>query len=519
MKGTSKGLRLQPTNRTNMTVGFRRFAAVVLGIALIPGVSSAVIDTACGTNATSAVEGTIRNVKGDALPQVHVQLRQANKSDPVIAQTFTGAAGTYRLCVGHDTYDVRAFDDLGGIYAMANRQVTTFTELTTRTDFTLEYKLNLTITPQASSIPDPGNSSLVSWTIRSKAPCVLPNPCTDMQLQLEHLPAVTLHPAFIGPEAGGPTSGGWNVWRHQASLANPLPERAYFATVSGYALNNAGQTVRTTEIAHDPYFVDNRRPLFGPSSLPATDCGASHVAGPFSPSVTTNPSAQINIGVCDPYSNGGRSSLNPYSVNVEVFDGAMNPISGGGFALNQLSIMYLPGTPFAPGTYRFRYTVADNAGNVATSGFYTLQVTTSGGSVPTISGVQPANLGENPPGMGIVAGSNLTTPSSRPVVAMQIRDADGQGDLSAGSLRVRIYGPDGHTLVYDYDPASAPCDPNSTSCPANSGFFNQGTGRFDASGFSLVGKPPGLYVATASIADHGGNATTRTWRWILVIAT
>ncbi|MGH2829902.1 MAG: hypothetical protein ACRDJM_05415 [Actinomycetota bacterium] len=498
--------------RTRLAVG------LVAALAL-PAAAGATVDAACGTNVTSAVVGTIRNVKGDALSQIHVQLRQANKSDPVIAQTFTDAAGNYRLCVGHDTYDVRAFDDLGGVYATANRQATTFTEILTRTDFTLEYKLNLSITPQAVSIPNPGNSTLVSWIIRSKAPCALPNPCTDMQLTLEHVPGVTLHPAFLTTEAGGPSAGGWNVWRQQMSLANPLPERAYFATASGRALNNSGQTVRTTEFAHDPYLVDNRAPVFGPLSTPGTDCGGSQIAGPFSPSVTTNPSAQINVGVCDPYSNGGRSSLDPYSVDVDVFDVFMNPISGGGFALNQLSIMYLPGSPFAPGTYRFRYTIRDNAGNQSTSGLYTLQVTTSGGSVPAISGVQPGNLGENPPAMGIVAGSNLTTPSSRPVVAFQARDADGQLDLSAGSLRVRIYGPDGHTLVYDYDPSSAPCDPNAPSCPANSGFFNQGTGRFDASGFSLVGKPPGLYVATASITDHGGNATTRTWRWVLLAAT
>lgn len=507
---------------------FGRFAALVTTLLILPLLSThavvAKVDPgACSIEtATSVVTGTVRNVKGDPVQNVLVEVRQPNKDGAVNAdrRTRTNGAGIYILCVPHDTYDVRASDDLGGLYATANKQVSTFLDPSGSVDFALQYKLNLKTTPQSVSIPSPGNSVPTTWTVRSKAPCVsYPSNCTDIQLTLQHLGSGVLHMIYAGTELGGPGAGGWNVWTLQFTLANPLSEAAYEAEAKGFGLNNAGFVTQLSELAVEFYFVDNRKPVFGPS-LETADPNTCN-AGGLSPSTTTNPWALITVGVCDPKSNGGSSSLDPYTVQVEVWDPSNMPVTGGGVTLNQLTVQYLPAAAMSLGTYTFRYTMKDGAGNQRVSSFYTVIVTNSGGSVPTISGVQPANLGEGcPPSTGlcgIVVGSANTTPLSRPVVAFQARDADGQLDLSYGSLKVRIYGPDGKTLLYDYDASLPPCF-TTASCPANSGFFNQGTGRFDASGFSLVAKPPGLYVATASITDRGGNATTRTWRWILVAA-
>lgn len=478
----------------------RRFAVFALVLVALPSMAWGRIDAQCGANATSAVGGIVTNVAGVPVEGATIQLRQANR-ESIVAQTSTDDNGLYRLCAGHDTYDIRAETGPGGLYATANKTVTTFTNPTAGVNFSLEYKLNQTISPQAVSIPVAGSNKPVTWTIRSMAPS-----STQMRITLSHLGS---SPIVMSP---APPSGGWNVWTHTVTLAHPLNEGIYWATVAGYDT----PTRRVTELGQDPYLVDNQAPWFGPSNTGSTNCGGSQLAGPFTPFATTNPWALITVGVCDPESNFGRSSLDPYSVTAQVLDPSNNPVTTGSVILNQLSIQYLPSGPMALGTYQFRYTVKDHAGNQAISPWYSLQVQQAGGSVPTLSGFVPGNLGEGG-NFGIVVGSGFTTPTSRAVVAFLAKDADGQGDLSYGSLRVRIYGPDGNTLLYDYDSLLPPvCSPTGAP-PGNTGCFNQGTGRFEATGFSLFGRAPGLYSATASISDHSGNSVTRTWRWLQVL--
>ncbi|HVL89857.1 MAG TPA: hypothetical protein VM841_06430 [Actinomycetota bacterium] len=482
-----------------MKRSLRRFTLFAVLVAAIPSFASAALDVACGANATSVVAGRATNVAGDPVQGALIQLRQANK-DTLHAQTTTAANGTYKICTTHDTYDVRADTGSGGLYATANQTITTFTNPAKTTDFVLEYKLNQTITPQAVSIPVAGSSTSVTWRVQSKAPAG-----TQMRLTLDHLGATVLMSAAA-------PAGGWNIWTYTAVLAHPLPEGFRWAKVAGYDASNR----RITELGQDPYLVDNQAPRFGPATTGSVDCGGSHLAGPFTPFATTNPWALITVGVCDPESNFGRSSLDPYTVSAQIFDPNGNPVTTGSLILNQLSIQYLPSGPMSLGTYQFRFSIRDHAGNLATSPQYALLVEKSGGSVPTLSGFVPGNLGEGS-NLGIVIGSGFTTPASRAVVAFYAKDADGQGDLSFGSLRVRVYGPDGNTLLYDYDSSLPPvCSPVQAP-PGNTGCFNQGTGRFEASGFSLFGRPPGLYSATASISDHSGNSVTRTWRWFQVL--
>jgi hypothetical protein len=472
----------------------------------VPAGSIATVDPSCNASAASGVSGTVTNVGGARLQGVVVELRQPNKGDAsIVAQAQTLADGTYRICAAPDTYDVRAHSSNGGLWAAQNKPANTLSDFAA-VDFVMEYKLNLTISPQAVRSPVTQN---VAWTIRSKAPCA-PG-CTTMRMTLDHLGGpIMVAPA--GTEAGGPSAGGWNLWRIEQPIGNK-PESVYWATVEGLGLDQAGHPARITELARDPYVVDAQAPLFGPQAAGSVDCVGGHRAGPFSPSQTTNPRAIVTVGVCDPASGGGRSGLDPFTVEVDVCDGfgaSCVPATG---ILSTWTIVYLPPNPMPVGTYKLRYRIRDYAGNATESGFYTLQVTSAGGSIPTISGVQPGSLGEGQ-NLGVVIGGGQTTPTSRAVVAFQARDPDGQFDLVPGSLRVRIYSPDQKVLLYDYDPRlSCGLSPP----PSNCGTFDLSGGRFEATGFSLVGAPPGLYIATASIADHGGNATTRAWRWIQVL--
>lgn len=478
----------------------RRFALFALAVAAIPSIAVARVDASCGANATSAVGGKVTNVAGAPVQGVLIQLRQPNKEN-LLAQTSTDAGGLYKICTTHDTYDVRADTGPGGLYATANRTVTTFTNPAAGSDFVLEYKLNQTITPQAVSIPVVGSNASVTWTVKSMAP-----PGTQMRLTLDHLGS----PVVM---SSAPPAGGWNIWTYSASLAHPLAEALRWSEVAGYDTSNR----RITELGLDPYLVDNQAPKFGPPSTGTVDCGGQQGASGLQPFATTNPWALITVGVCDPVSNGGRSSLDPYSLTAEIRDPADTIVPTGSLILNQLTVQYLPSSAMAQGTWKFRFWIRDNAGNLAASPTYLLDVQPppGSGSVPTLSGFVPGNFDPTCLPCGIVVGSGLTTPTSRAVVAFLAKDADGQADLSYGSLRVRIYGPDGNTLLYDYDPMTLPCDRQ--PCDLHTGFFNQGTGRFEATGFSLFGKPPGLYVATASIADHSGNSVTRTWRWFQVL--
>ncbi|MHB8510659.1 MAG: carboxypeptidase-like regulatory domain-containing protein [Actinomycetota bacterium] len=492
-----------------MTLRTRMFLALsivaLVSQSLASPIAQAAIDPTCGVQAASAVTGTIRDSLGSPLAGITVELRQSN-SATVVASTSSGSNGSYALCVNPDTYDVRATDNARSLFATADKSVTTFTEPQASIDFALQYKLNQTIDPQAISVPIASSSRNVSWIIRSKAPA-----STLIQLTLDHLGSSAINVAYTGTEFGGPLNGGWNLWTYSAVITHSLSEGSYWATVFGLDPSTHDQI---TELGRDPYLVDNQPPRFGPQNPPAvTQCDGNPGASAFSPTQTTNPLALISLGVCDPYSNGGSSSLDPYSVSVQVWDPNNNPVTSGSVFLNQLTIQYMPSVGFQLGTYTFRFSIADNAGNQATSGLYYLTVANQGGAPPVISGPQPGNLGQGA-NEGIVVGSQFTTPSSLPVVAFLAKDADGQGDLAIGTLHVRIYGPDGATLLYDYDPRQ-PCDPPTVSCGPNSGLFDPSDGRFQAYGFSLEGKPPGLYVASASIEDHGGNTGSLTWRWVL----
>jgi hypothetical protein len=472
----------------------------------VPVASTATIDPNCNSSAASAVSGVVRNVRGDRLQGVLVELRQPNKGDAsIVAQAQTAADGTYRMCAAPDTYDVRAHTGTAGTYAAQNKPASTLSDVDAL-DFVMEYKLNLTISPQAVRVPLVQN---VAWTIRSKAPCGVV--CTQIRMTLDHLGA-SFNASPAGAEAGGPSAGGWNLWRFEGQIGNK-PQALYWATVEGLGPNATGQTVRITELARDPYVVDTEAPLFGPQGGAFADCDGGHRAGAFSPAQTTNPRAIITVGVCDPASAGGRSGLDPFTVEVDLCDAFGSSCSPATGILSTWTIVYLPSTPMPLGTYKLRYRIRDYAGNQTTSGFYTLQVTSAGGSIPQISGVQPGNLGEGQ-NLGVVIGGGQTTPTSRAVVAFLAKDPDGQFDLVPGSLRVRIYSADQSVLLYDYDPRLS-C--GSTPAPSNCGTFDLSNGRFEATGFSLIGVPPGLYIATASIADHGGNATTRAWRWLQVL--
>lgn len=500
----------------------RASLGVALVVAMLSGVAGAKVDPACATNLFNSVAGTVRNRKGVPLAGVKIQIYGTNSISPVVAETSTNALGRYSVCVNHGTYDVRAVDDPRQVYASSNKPSSTFTNLTDDIDFTLDYKLSMTVTPAAAH-PGVVGPQTVTWTIRSKAPS-----STQIQLRLDHLPGNIIIVTFTGTENGGPSfPGGWNVWTFADTLPVAQPERLYFAHVRGFD----GAT-EVTESDTRAYVVDNQKPLLGPMGLskppqPFVSCGVANGigtnAGPFLPVETTNPQPVITLGACDPASNGGRSGLDPFSLTGQQCDAnglACVPISP---VLGSSDIIFVPPTPFPVGTYTFKFSIKDAAGNLAQSQIlYKMEVKTTGGSSPLLSAPQPGNLGQGST-VGIVFGSSYTTPGSLPYVAIKATDPDGPMDLVPGSLRVRIYYGDERTLVYDYDPN---VDPNSCGPPGDpvchgGSYFQSGGGGsgFRATGFSLsllAGRQPGRYLASATIGDHGGNYVTLTWQWILV---
>lgn len=502
----------------------RKVVPALAVLTLIAGPTAhAKFDTHCSsTTATSAITGRVQNALGQALSNMQIELYVTNDSRPVADSAFSDASGLYRICAGHEsgaghnTYDVHVRDvNPAPLYATANQPYTTFTNLIGDADFTpgsgvpLRYLTNMTVTP--AEISTATGFKDVTWIVRSKAPST-----TTMRLYLEHLGAeVTM--ATATPEGGGPAAGGWNRWTWGTRFFMNTTERLYFSTVRGMS----GST-EITERDRQPYTIDNRAPLFGLATSSALECGPGVHADPFSPASppgTTNPQPIVVHDVCDHYSNGARSGLDPFSLTGEMCTNAAmtagcRPIDP---VLATLSIVWWPTTPLSLGDYYIRWTIADKAGNTATNPIaYRLTITDSGGQTPVFTALDPGNLGSGTTA-GFIIGSSLTNPSSYPKVGFRVLDADGQTDLVAGSMRVRVYSGDERTLVYAYDPA-LPADWYDPVSKAGGGTFDLSSGVFRATGFPLQGKPPGRYIATASISDHGGNGATASWHWVLVAA-
>jgi hypothetical protein len=497
--------------------------AVLTAAMLIPTAAGAKVDPSCSpTTATSAIAGKVANALGAAQEGVLVELYRTNDARAIAGdRATTSGSGTYRICAGegsgagHDTYDVHVQDTREHpLYATANQPYSTFTNLTGDADFTpasghpLLYLTNLKIDP--AEISTATGPATVTWTVRSKAPA-----STTMMLHLGHNGRdEQLDP--IGAEAGGPAAGGWNVWATQDEFVVGSAERLYWSTIRGTLANT-----QVTQLDHQPYVIDNKAPLFGLATSSLGQCGPGVYANPFSPAApggTTNPQSIVVHGVCDAYSDGARSGIDPFSLtgkqcsNAAMTSGCKDifPVLSSG------NIVWWPQSPLALGSYWLRWTMADKAGNTATSLPEQLLITDRGGQKPVINAVQPGNLGSGSTG-GIVVGSAMTTPTSIPYVGFRVTDADGQTDLVPGSLQVKVYFGDERTLVYSYDPTMTPnqSDPVSGRGGAT---FDLSSGIFRATGFSLQGQPPGRYIASASISDHGGNGATMTWHWLLVAA-
>jgi len=495
-------------------------AAVVVFALLSPTMGSAKIDPACSaTSASSAITGTVQNAKGQPLQGMNVELSLTNDSRTTADKATTTASGFYRICVGssqagHNTYDVRVRDDSSApLYAATNQPYSTWANPSGDADFTpvsglpMLYMTNLMITPNAISTQS--GSVTVEFIARSKAPA-----STDMRLTIGHSnETVSMIP--YGIEADGPANGGWHRWRITRVLSGPQ-EALHWANVRGFD----GSTV-VTQTDRQPYVVDNKAPLFGPATASVGECGPGVTVGgltPASPPGTTNPMPIVLQGVCDHYSNGARSGLDPFSLtgrvctDVNMSSGCqdINPV------LNTFTVVWYPTTPLAKGEYFFRWSIADFAGNRSTKNAVVLMVTDRGGQVPLFSGVGPGNLGSGT-SLGVILGSAMTSPSSIPSISVRVTDADGQRDLVPGTLTVRVYYGNEQNLVYEYDPFAGPND-YSVVTKKGGGTFNLEAGGFQATSYPLQGKPPGRYIATASITDHGGNAASVTWHWLLAAA-
>jgi len=500
----------------------RRTIAVAVAIigTLVPIGANASVDLSCTASATAAVTGRVQNTLGQALAGMHVELFATN-SQRAVGSAITDAGGAYRVCAsaqqgvgGHDTYDVHVRDLRSAPeYAAANQPYTTFTNVTGTVDFTpasglpMQYQLNLTITPAAISTKDSARTA--TWLVRSKAPSG-----TTMRLALGHN-STEVSMASAGTEAGGPAAGGWNRWTYSFSFPKNSAETLWWATARG---RSSGTVITQTD--RRPYVIDNRGPLFGYAG--ADLCGPGVVANPMSPAApagTTNPQPVVFHGVCDHWSSGARSGLDPFSLTGTLCTNSamtadcrtIDPV------LNVHYIVWWPEEPLAVGDYYIRWHIADLAGNVSQNQTpVKLVIADQGGQTPVIGALQPGNLGQGTT-FGIVAGSTLTTPISNPYAGFRVTDADGYNDLVPGSLRVRIYYNDERTLVYDYDPTMGPTayDPLTKRGGAT---FDMAGGWFNATGYRLQGKAPGRYIATASISDHGGNSAVTTWHWLLVAA-
>lgn len=469
---------------------------------------------------TSAISGVVKNALGQPLAGMLVELYPSNETRATPDNDFTDSGGRYLICAGqqsgagHDTYDVHVRDlTLAPRYATANQPYTTWTNLTGEADFTpasktpMLFLTNLTISPAEISTASGPRS--VHWTVRSKAPS-----STLMRLRLDHLNNEVAM-AYVGNDGADPSAGGWNIWRHTASFHHNSTERLYWATVRGVV-----GAVQITETDRAPYVIDNTPPALGEAT--SQQCGPGVYANPISPKSppgTTNPRPIVVHGVCDHYSNGARSGLDPFSLtgmlctNQAMTSGctSISPV------LSSNNIVWWPNSPLPLGDHYLRWTISDKAGNTVTNPIgYLLRITDRGGQPPSICCLQPGEIGSGT-SMGLIVGSSLTTPTSYPYIGMRVTDADGQTDLVPGSLRVRVYSGDERTLVYEYDPALQENEFDPVLLRGG-GRFDLSTGWFRATGFPLQGKPPGRYIATASISDHGGNGASATWNWILVAA-
>lgn len=504
----------------------RKLGLLVLGIATLAQTPSmAGIDTTCPTAyQTSAIAGIVENAVGTPLAGIKVEILATN-SERVNESATTNAQGRYRICagqssgIGHNTYDVRARDlTAQPLYGIASQVYTTYTSPTEPADFTPEsghpllYLTTLSTSPREISTAT--GAKTVTWTVRSKAPST-----TEMKLTLGHL-SQTFTLTAPTQEAGGPAAGGWNVWTKQATFNASSPEALYSASARGFQ----GST-QTTQLATENYMVDNRKPLFGPQGQSAAECGPGATAPGFSPGApgTTNRQPITTYGVCDFYSGGAKSGVDPFSVRAEVCQDLAMTVGCSNIkpVLSVYSMLWWPETPLAYGSYYLRYTAADRAGNEATSTTQALHITQTGGQKPVFSAIAPSNLASGDP-RGVVIGSALTQPNSQPQIGFRVSDADGQDDLSPGSLRVRIYYMSEDNLVYDYDPTAPWSQKPDPLTKKAGGTFDQQGGLFRATGLTTQiteGTLPGRYFATASITDRGGNTSSIAWHWLLVWGT
>lgn len=505
----------------------RKSATFAVALVLtVPAFAVAKIDLGCSsTTATSAIGGKVENAEGKALPGLRVELSQTNRNVPTNDSATTDDEGRYRICAGeasgagHDTYDVRVIDLAAGgpVYATANQSYTTYANLSDA-DFTREsghpmlFMANLKVSP--ANISTSNGPVEVTWTARSKAPAD-----TVMLLSLGHAGGTPVPMASDGVEGGRPSDGGWNRWKRTEVIPKNSTENLFWSALSGKR-----NGVAITQADRQPYVVDNSPPLFGPATGTVSECGPGVYANPFSPASppgTTNPMPIVTHGVCDQYSGGARSGLDPFSLQGRICPEPqasaecteIHPV------LDTQRIVWYPSAPMDPGTYYFHWRIADYAGNVSESPVGSpLRICTESaprcGQIPFFTAVQPGTLGSGNTA-GLIVGSSVTSPSSYPYIGFRVLDADGQRDLAPGSLRVRVTYGDDHTFVYDYDPSkgSNEYDPVSKKGGAR---FDLAGGVFRADGYPLQGKPPGRYVATASITDAGGNNATMTWHWVLV---
>lgn len=490
-------------------------ATIAFALAAAP--ASAKIDTRCpSTTATSAIAGVVKNAAGAPQGGVTVEVYQTNRNVSTGDRTVTATDGTYLICAGapngarHDAFDVHALDlRTPSLYARAAQPYTTYlnnsnADFTTESGTPLLYTTNLIVTPSAFNASAAAVD--VTFLVRSKAPAG-----TSFQLTLDHIPNTIIPMTAIPAEGGGPASGGWNRWQITRAVPRSSQDVRYYASVRGLQ----GFT-EITQYDRQAYVNDVKAPLFGPAV--ATACGEGVTANAFSPSDTTNRRPIVVHDACDTDSFGVSSGLDPYSLSGEMCrDVAMTlactPISP---VLNVRTIVWFPATDLSLGDHFLRWTLADMAGNTRTSSPNRLRIVARGGQTPLFSGVFPGNFGSGAAG-GIIVGSTLTSPNSYPYIGFKITDADGQDDLSPGGLSVQVYYQTDSTLVYEYDITKAPTYYDAVSKRGGAD-FNLATGAFRADGFPLQGKPPGRYIATASITDRSGNSASVTWHWVLAAA-
>ena len=487
-----------------------------------PVAAHAVIDLRCSNSTfTSAVSGLVQDALGTPLSGLTVETSQTNRQLTLDGPVLTDATGAYLICAGNDqgprhgTFDVHVRDLRGfPFFAGASQPYTTMLSPVQPADFTpasgspLRYLLSLEITPDAVN---PGTGPVVSWRIRSKAPAA-----TTMTLDRSHL-GTTVTVPFTGTEAGGPASGGWNVWT--ATL--PIPPASLDGLHNASARGFSG-TTQITEEDTEFYVFDSVAPMLGSALPQSNQCGAGVVAdpiSPLSPPGTTNRRPIVQLGACDLWNNGARSGIDPYGITGQI---CLDPDLTIGCTptrpyLSTRTLVWFPDTPLAIGTYYLQWIIRDKAGNQSLNVTgYPLSIVDRGGQVPVIVSPNPGDF-QSGNTSGVIIGSSVTSPNSYPYVGFRVLDADGQQDLLPGTLRVRVFYLDDRQLVYEYDELLAPNAYDAVT-KAGGATFDLSSGLFRATGFPLQGKPPGRYSVTASVVDRGGNFSTMSWHFVLAAA-